>query len=169
MAMTGPGKSDKSVMSEINVTPMVDVMLVLLIIFMVTAPLLEQGVKVDLPEARGEELKSDKEVPALTVTRDGRYFLGKYEVPAAELEAKIEGNERIKREKRVNVYADREAPYGMVAAALAALHKAGIDQVGLVFENYSVRITPKGPEYIPTGPPKADKAKKGKGAKRRAR
>ncbi|NOZ84803.1 MAG: biopolymer transporter ExbD [Deltaproteobacteria bacterium] len=149
MGMTGPSKSNGGVMSEINVTPLVDVMLVLLIIFMVTAPLLKQGVKVDLPRARGEELKSDKEMPALTVTRDGRYFLGKYEIPAKDLEEKLAGNERIKREKRVNVYSDRDAPYGTVAAALAALHKAGVDQVGLVFENLSVHITSKGPEYIP--------------------
>jgi len=152
MAMGSPGKMGQTAMSEINVTPLVDVMLVLLIIFMVTAPLMEQGVKVDLPQARGETMQADKEIPALTITKDGRYFLGKYEIPAAELEAKLGNNERLRRDKKINVYSDRGAPYGQVAQALAALHQAGIDSVGLVFETLEVQLTAEGPQHLPVAP-----------------
>jgi len=162
MGMGGPGKMGTTAMSEINVTPLVDVMLVLLIIFMVTAPMMQQGVKVDLPQVRGEQFQTEKEIPSLTITRNGRYYLGKYEIKAEELEAKLSNNERLKREKKLNVYSDRDAPYGIVALALAAVHKAGIDQVGLVFENLSVRMTHDGPQYVPTGPPKIPKVKKAK-------
>ena len=159
MSMSSPGKMGNTVMADINVTPLVDVMLVLLIIFMVTAPMMQQGVKVDLPQATGTQFKAEKEMPSLTITHDGKYYLGKYEIKAEELQAKLSNNERLKREKKLNVYSDRAAPYGIVAVALAAVHKAGIDQVGLVFENLRVQMTKDGPEYVPTGPPEIPEAK----------
>jgi biopolymer transport protein TolR len=146
MAMGSPSKMGNTALADINVTPLVDVMLVLLIIFMVTAPLLQQGVKVKLPEATGETLKADKENPKITVLKDGRFYLDKYEIPREELLAKLSNNERLQRSKQVTVYGDQGAPYGYIAEALAALHAAGLEQAGLVFENVKVKMTAEGPE-----------------------
>jgi biopolymer transport protein TolR len=119
-------------MSDINVTPLVDVMLVLLIIFMVTTPLMEQGVKVDLPKTRGEVMSSNEQKLVLTVTKERRVFLGKTEIPREELAAKLKSNERVRKEREVYLHADRSLPYGEVVDVMAALKTAGVEALGMV-------------------------------------
>src|SRR5688572_25778602 len=109
------GRGSHTPMSEINVTPLVDVMLVLLIIFMVTAPLMQQGVKVDLPEADAEPMKSSSEDRlVLTVTADQRAFIGKSEVPMERLEELLAANDKLKLDKELYLHADQQLPYGVV-------------------------------------------------------
>jgi len=121
-------------MSEINVTPFVDVMLVLLIIFMVTAPLMQQGIDVDLPQTTTQALRLSEEPLVLSVQRDGRTFVGKQEVAVAELTAKLKAVFEARGDKALYLRADREAPYGLVAKAMAAARNAGATKLGIVTE-----------------------------------
>ena len=121
-------------MSEINVTPFVDVMLVLLIIFMVTAPLMQQGIDVDLPQTTTQALRLNEEPLVLSVQRDGRTFVGKQEVAVAELTAKLKAVFEARGDKALYLRADREAPYGLVAKAMAAARNAGATKLGIVTE-----------------------------------
>src|SRR5438105_8944140 len=100
-------------MTDINVTPLVDVMLVLLIIFMVTAPLIQSGVKVDLPRAQAQQMEHSEEKLVLKITRERRIYLGDAEINPAQLEAKLASNARIQRDKEVYLQADRSLPYGL--------------------------------------------------------
>jgi biopolymer transport protein TolR len=125
---------DRSAFSEINVTPFVDVMLVLLIIFMVTAPMLQQGIDVDLPETTTQPLRMRDEPLILTVKKDGSYHLANAEVPLAELQPKLEAIFEGLDEKELYLRADRAAPYGVVVKAMAAARLAGADTVGIVTE-----------------------------------
>src|SRR5262245_30329097 len=96
MGVQGGGRGrGNTTLSEINVTPLVDVMLVLLIIFMVTAPLIQQGVEVDLPETKAQVIESKEEKLVLTIDKDGRCWLGKRGVPFAELREKLGANARL--------------------------------------------------------------------------
>ena len=127
------GRGSHTPMSEINVTPLVDVMLVLLIIFMVTAPLMQQGVKVDLPEADAEPMKSSSEDKlVLTVTADQRAFIGKSEVPMARLEELLAANDKLKLDKELYLHADQQLPYGVVVKVMAAAKKGGAENLGMV-------------------------------------
>jgi biopolymer transport protein TolR len=127
------GRSGQTPMSEINVTPMVDVMLVLLIIFMVTAPLMQQGVKVDLPEADAPPMKSSTdERLVLTITKDQRAFIGKSEVPIGRLEELLSANSKLKQDKELYLHADHELPYGVVVRVMAAAKKGGAENLGMV-------------------------------------
>ena len=128
MQPTGSGR----VMSEINVTPMVDVMLVLLIIFMVTAPLIQQGVAVDLPETRAPNLDVKENRVVVTVTADRRVYIGTAEVPYRDLEKKLEKNLKLRRDKEVYLHADRRLPYGFVVDIMATLKRAGVETLGMV-------------------------------------
>src|SRR3989339_2125514 len=112
MAMS-PGGSGRA-MSEINVTPMVDVMLVLLIIFMVTAPLIQQGVDVDLPKAKAQDLKAEEKKLVLHIDRMHRIYLGKTFIPFSTLEEKLKHNEKLQVEKELYIRADRHLSYGLV-------------------------------------------------------
>jgi len=116
-------------MAEINVTPFVDVMLVLLIIFMVTAPLLTVGVPVDLPKADAEPLSADTEPLSVTVRADGQIYLQEAEVTAEDLSTKLKAIVAGDPEKRVIVSGDTAADYGTVAAVFARLKGAGIAHV----------------------------------------
>ncbi|MEN8184675.1 MAG: biopolymer transporter ExbD [Myxococcota bacterium] len=119
-------------LSEINVTPFVDVMLVLLIIFMVTAPLMQQGIDVDLPDTTTQPLRLRDEPLILTVQKDGKVYLARTPVPMDALEAKIkaifDGRER----KDIYLRADEETPYGVVAQAMGAARRAGARTLGIV-------------------------------------
>jgi len=125
----------KRLMSEINVVPYIDVMLVLLVIFMITAPLLTQGVKVDLPQAAAKPIDAnDKETLVVTVTRDGRYFLDDRRIDAKTLQKKVAGILRARPKTPVVVRGDRRAPYGEVVRAMTLLQEAGAPSVGLITE-----------------------------------
>ena len=121
-------------LSEINVTPFVDVMLVLLIIFMVTAPLMQQGIDVDLPETTTQPLRVQDEPLILTVKKDGKYYIGRKELPADMLREKLEAIFEGRDSKVIFLRADREAPYGVVVKALAAAREAGASSLGMVTE-----------------------------------
>ena len=124
----GPG----SALSEINVTPLVDVMLVLLIIFMIAAPMLTTGVNVDLPKADAPRMDIDQEHPLITVQRDQRIFLFDEEVSLETLRQRLLTDERIRDVDEVFVQADEQVPYGAVAQVLALVRQAGIGKMGLV-------------------------------------
>lgn len=120
-------------MSEINVTPLVDVMLVLLIIFMVTAPLLQQGVKVDLPEANAEPMKtSTEERIVLTLAKDGKAYIGKTEVPLERITELLSTNEKLKVDKELYLHADQSLPYGLVVKVMAAAKEGGAETLAMV-------------------------------------
>lgn len=127
-------------LSEINVTPFVDVMLVLLVIFMITAPLLTQGVKVDLPQADSRPLEEDAKRPlVVTVDKAGAYFVTYDDdrtqpVTTQELMEKAAAIIRLNRDIPVLVKGDRDVPYGLVVGAMVLLQQAGAPKVGLITE-----------------------------------
>ncbi len=120
--------------AEINVTPFVDVMLVLLIIFMVAAPLMQQGVEIQLPETDTQPLRMRDKPLILSVQKDGKYFLGTSEIELANLVSKLEAIFDARGSKEVFLRADRDAAYGTVVKAMAAAREAGSDQLGIVTE-----------------------------------
>ncbi len=136
MAMGG---SNGGPMADINVTPLVDVMLVLLIIFMVTAPLIEQGVKVDLPKTKAPNIDSAQPKLVLSVTKERKVFLGETEIAYAELKDKLTTNERLKREKELYLHADRVLPYGYVVDIMAIIKDAGVENLGMVTDPMGVK------------------------------
>ena len=119
-------------MAEINVTPFVDVMLVLLIVFMVTAPLLTVGVAVDLPQTRARALGQDKEPIAVTIDRAGQVFLQNTPIPVSELVPKLQAIAQNGYDQRIYVRADKTVPYGKVAEVMGLLSSAGFTRIGLV-------------------------------------
>ena len=121
-------------LSEINVTPFVDVMLVLLVIFMVTAPMMQQGIDVDLPDTTTQALRVHHEPLILTVRKDGTILVGRSEVKRAELQAKLEAIFEGQDDKEVFLRADAAAPYGLVAQVMAAAREAGARKLGMVTE-----------------------------------
>ncbi|HEX7512392.1 MAG TPA: biopolymer transporter ExbD [Candidatus Methylomirabilis sp.] len=140
MAMSLPSRSpDRRVLSEINVTPMVDVMLVLLVIFMVTAPMLQRGTDVQLPQAQHSEVKEQERL-TLTLARDGRIYLNGEEVPRAALRDRLISATR-GRERTVQFRGDARVPYGLVIEVMDTLRDAGIENVGMITERPSA---PKG-------------------------
>ena len=123
--------------AQINVTPFVDVMLVLLIIFMVTAPLMQQGIDVDLPETNTQPIRVRNDPLILSVKADGTYYLGRTEVALDDLQAKLEAVFDARDSKEVFLRADKKAPYGVVVSAMAAARNAGASQLGIVTEQES--------------------------------
>lgn len=119
-------------MSEINVTPFVDVMLVLLIIFMVAAPLLTVGVPIDLPETQANALNSETQPITISVNEQGQVFLQETEVPIDEVVAKLEAIARSGYDERIYVRGDRSADYGTVMRVMARISAAGYRRIGLV-------------------------------------
>jgi len=135
MGMSGGGGGQRPAMSEINVTPLVDVMLVLLIIFMVTAPLITQGVDVDLPQTRAQPLEGTEKKLVLTITKDKQVFIGTNEetpIPFDQLEEKLGTNDRLQREKELYLHADRALDYGTVVDVMATIRRAGVTKLGMV-------------------------------------
>jgi biopolymer transport protein TolR len=131
-------------MSEINVTPMVDVMLVLLIIFMVTAPLIQQGVKVNLPEAKATPVEAADKKLVLSIDTAKRVFIGDAEVALNELEKKLAANAKAQADKEVYLHADRDVPYGVVVEVMAAAQRAGITNVGMITDPAAGAAASKG-------------------------
>ena len=128
------GEGSDPTLSEINVTPMVDVMLVLLIIFMVTTPLMQQGVEVDLPQTQAQNIKEDKQRIVVSIDKNQQLFIGKTPVTRDDFEVKLTHNEKIMRDKEVYLNADRTLPYGFVVDVMATLKRAGVEQVGMLTE-----------------------------------
>lgn len=119
---------------EINVTPFVDVVLVLLIIFMVTAPLMLQGMDVNLPKTSTQPIRMPDAPLVLTITKKGEYSLARQIVPIGELQAKLEAVFDAKGSKEVFLRADEDAPYGLVVQGMAAARRAGATRLGIVTE-----------------------------------
>jgi len=130
------GNSGKT-MNEINVTPLVDVMLVLMIIFMVTAPLIQQGVKVELPDAQAQAMPSDETITVLTLTKDRKVFLGDEELQWDKLRVQLTANKKIRTDKEVYLHADRNLPYGVVVDVMDMLKDAGVANLGMVTDPLS--------------------------------
>ena len=119
-------------MSEINVTPLVDVMLVLLIIFMVAAPMLTTGVDVDLPNAEAPRMEIDEDKPLIVVTADRTIYFFDEQVTLDQLRQKLETDRRVVESQEVYVQADETVPYGEVVRVLALVRQVGIEKMGLV-------------------------------------
>ncbi len=129
MAMSGGGGK---LTSEINVTPLVDVMLVLLVIFMITAPMMNTGVDIDLPEAGGQVLEDAEGKLVLSITGSKQLFLGTSPVKWADLEVKLSTNERVQKEKELWIEADSTLSYGVVVAAMAMARQAGVTKLQML-------------------------------------
>ncbi|MBI5656595.1 MAG: protein TolR [Geobacter sp.] len=130
----GNRNSDRGTMSQINVTPLVDVMLVLLVIFMVTAPMMQQGVQVNLPKAETKALKSPEEAVVVSIEKNGRFFIDKAEISPDELKAKLSALLVNRAKKEVFLKADRDVPYGEVVKVMAEIKGAGVERLGMVTE-----------------------------------
>jgi len=126
------GRRRGRVMAEINVTPFVDVMLVLLIVFMVTAPLLTVGVPVDLPKTRAPALGQDREPLSVSITKDGKIYLQKQLVPEDELVPKLQAISNNGYDQRIFVRGDTASNYGRVMTVMGMLSAAGFTHIGLV-------------------------------------
>ncbi|MCP4629116.1 MAG: protein TolR [bacterium] len=131
--MTSGGKHSE-LMSEINVTPFVDVMLVLLIIFMVTVPMMVQGLNVDLPEATAKPLDSEKEHLVITITKDQRIYINDFEVTVEFLGVKLQKILQGRTDRDVYLKADKNIPYGIVVKVMAEIKGAGVEQLGMITE-----------------------------------
>ncbi len=128
MGMSSGGGGDE-LNSEINVTPMVDVMLVLLIIFMITAPMMNTGVDLDLPQVTAKNVEDPEGKLVLSITKDQKLLLGASAIKWEELEAKLKTNERVKNEGQLFIEADAALPYGVVVTAMAVAKNAGVSKV----------------------------------------
>jgi biopolymer transport protein TolR len=118
--------------ADINVTPLVDVMLVLLIIFMVTAPMMMHGVKVDLPRTESRNIKTEEDPLLLTITKKGEIFVEDYKVDYKDLRGKLERIFANRAGKEILLEADKEVPYGLVMRIMAQVKEAGITKVGMI-------------------------------------
>lgn len=133
MGMSSGGSSrSRAVVSEINVTPLVDVMLVLLIMFMVTTPLMQQGIEVELPKTAASGVAPKEDPVVLVIAADGKLSINKQHIGANDLRDKIMGIMGNRKNKEVYIQADRKVDYGNVASAMAELRAAGIDKLGLI-------------------------------------
>ena len=126
------GNDSKRFLSEINVTPFVDVMLVLLIIFMVTAPMMQEGVDVNLPKAQGKSLPSKEKRMTISITSTKEIYLNERKIELSNLEKKLQTIFQNRADKQLFLRADEIVPYGFVVKTMAAIRNAGIDQLGMV-------------------------------------
>lgn len=130
----GSRGNDRPVMSQINVTPFVDVMLVLLVIFMITAPMMQQGMQVNLPKTEAKAMDVKDEPIIVTVDKSGRAFLDKVEIPQGQLKTKLTALFAKKTKKEVFLKADRDVPYGDVIRTMAEIKGAGVERLGMLTE-----------------------------------
>jgi biopolymer transport protein TolR len=127
-------RSQNSSISQINVVPLVDVMLVLLVIFMVTAPILQQGVSVELPQAKAGALSGEDQQLVVSIDKKGTVYLNDNAITVEELGPKLEAVVRLKPDKQVFLRADRAVPYGDVVRAMAAIKAGGVQSLGMITE-----------------------------------
>ncbi|HDI78223.1 MAG TPA: protein TolR [Desulfobacteraceae bacterium] len=131
--------SSNRFMSNINVTPLVDVMLVLLIIFMITAPMMMQGVEVNLPKASSKGIYRGKEPLIITISKDRSIYVEDHAIDYDEIEDKIRVIMKYRESKEVALRADKVLPYGYVIKVISKLKKAGIRRLGMITEPVSKR------------------------------
>jgi biopolymer transport protein TolR len=132
MAMDASPQRDAGVLAQINVTPLVDVMLVLLVIFMVTAPIIQQGVQVNLPQAKAGAIPGTEELLVVTIAKDGKIYLNDNPMTAAELGQKLRAIRKLQADKQVYLRADQDVRYGIVMKTIAEIKQAGIERLGMV-------------------------------------
>ena len=125
-------------MNEINVTPLIDVMLVLLVIFMVTAPLLTTGVSVDLPKVKSAPMAADDSKMMVIITSDDHVYLGKDEI-TGDVDNKLKTNERLKTEKELYIQGDENVKYGTVLRVMSAARSAGVEKLGMITDPLTVK------------------------------
>jgi biopolymer transport protein TolR len=126
---------DRGTMSQINVTPLVDVMLVLLVIFMVTAPMMQQGVQVNLPKADTKSLAPKEDTVVVSVEQSGRTSINSTEVPGDQLKEKLSTMLAGRAKREVFLKADSSVPYGEVVKVMAQIKGAGVERLGMVTES----------------------------------
>ena len=127
-------RSQGSLIAQINVVPLVDVMLVLLVIFMVTAPIIQQGISVDLPQAKAGPLEGEDQQFVITVEKNGKISLNDEPITIDALPAKLEAIVRVRPDRGIYLRADRTVPYGEVVQVMAAVRGAGVQNLGMVTE-----------------------------------
>jgi biopolymer transport protein TolR len=132
MAMDGASQRDATTIAQINVTPLVDVMLVLLVIFMVTAPIIQQGVQVNLPQAKAGAIPGTEELLVVTIAKSGKVYLNDNPMTLAELGNKLRAIRKLQADKQVYLRADQDVRYGLVMKAVAEIKQAGIERLGMV-------------------------------------
>jgi len=132
MAIDTASSRDSTTISQINVTPLVDVMLVLLVIFMVTAPIIQQGVQVNLPQAKAAAIPGSEELLIVSIAKNGQIYLNDNVMTLDELGTKMRAIRTNLADKQVYVRADQDVRYGLVMQTIAELKQAGIDRVGMV-------------------------------------
>ena len=141
------GGSGRQSLTEINVTPLVDVMLVLLIIFMVTAPLIQQGVQVNLPEAKAKAVDAEEQKLVLSIKADKTLWLGTSEdaarIPLDRLEERLRSNARAQKDKELFLHADKSLPYGFIVEVMAAVQRSGVVNVGMITNPTPIRVREK--------------------------
>jgi len=130
----GSRNTDRGTMSQINVTPLVDVMLVLLVIFMVTAPMMQQGVQVNLPKADTKGLPAPEQAVIVSIDKSGASFINSSVVKPGELRAKLAELFATRTKKEVFLKADKDVPYGEVVKAMADIKGAGVERLGMITE-----------------------------------
>jgi len=121
-------------MADINVTPLVDVVLVLLIIFMVTAPMLQMGIDVNLPRVKAKSIDVAEEKLILTITPAREIFINKNKIPMRDLRTKLENIFTSRIDREVFMRADKTVPYGFVVEVMSEIRKAGVDKLGMITE-----------------------------------
>ena len=132
MAVDAPSSREGTTISQINVTPLVDVMLVLLVIFMVTAPIIQQGVQVNLPQTKASAIAGSEEPLIVTVAKDGKIYLNDNVIGLADLGTKLSAIRKLQADKQVYLRADQDVRYGTVMKTIAEIKQAGIEKLGMV-------------------------------------
>ncbi|UCG64333.1 MAG: protein TolR [Deltaproteobacteria bacterium] len=127
-------EGQQDLISDINVTPLVDVMLVLLIIFMVTAPMMTHGVKVDLPTTESKSIKTQEDPLILSITNKRDIFIENYKVELGDLKGKLNKIFANRATKEILLQADKNVPYGFVMTVMSQVKEAGITKVGMITE-----------------------------------
>jgi biopolymer transport protein TolR len=132
MAMDASSQREGTMIAQINVTPLVDVMLVLLVIFMVTAPIIQQGVQVNLPQAKTSAIPGTEDLLVVTVAKNGKIFLNDNPMSLSELGRKLRAIRKLQADKQVYLRADQDVRYGVVMKTIAEIKQAGIERLGMV-------------------------------------